>query len=240
MEPEKGMTNLETAILLVAFVITAAAFRFMLLNMGFLTSQKTQTVIASSLEESTTAHQVVDAIVGTFQLNDDQTRVNMTSAEFFLRLSSGSNYLALSDDKLTITYTNVRCHGVIFPSNGTVGTITCVNGDGDHSLERGEVFEVYVNFSALSSSTVTLGTISAWGLYPHPYEWWQITLKPTQGGAVTIRRTVGAINKTVEALYRHFLKIISRFSRRRLCSSPGLRRLCRGLWAPRGGPRAFP
>lgn len=56
MEPEKGVADLETAILLVAFVITAAAFGFMLLNMGFLTSQKTQTVIASSLEESTTAH----------------------------------------------------------------------------------------------------------------------------------------------------------------------------------------
>ena len=99
--------------------------------------------------------------MGTLQLNDDQTRVNMTSAEFFLRLSSGSDCLDLCDDKLTITYTNVRCHGVIFLPNGTVGTITCVNGDDDHSLERGEIFEVYVNFSALRSSTVTLGTISA-------------------------------------------------------------------------------
>ena len=31
----KGMTGLETVIILIAFVITAAAFSFVLLNMGF-------------------------------------------------------------------------------------------------------------------------------------------------------------------------------------------------------------
>ena len=36
----RGMTGLETAIILVAFVITAAAFAFVVLNMGFLTPKK--------------------------------------------------------------------------------------------------------------------------------------------------------------------------------------------------------
>ena len=197
----KGMTGLETAIILVAFVITAAAFSFMLLNMGFLTSQKTQTVISSSLEESTTCLQVVDAITGMFQLNDDQTRVNMTSTQFFLRLNGGSDYIDLADDKLTVTYTNVRCHGVIFPPNGTVVTITCVNGDDDTLLEQGEIFEVDIDFTAITSAMVTPSSVSAWGLYPHPYEAWQITLKPTQGGTLTIRRTIGAINRIVETIY---------------------------------------
>jgi flagellin FlaB len=196
----RGVTGLETAIILVAFVIIAAAFSFMLLNIGFLTSQKTQTVSASS-GESTTTLQVVDAVVGGFQLSDNQSRVNMTSAEFYLRLPGGGDTVDLSDSKLTITYTNVRCLGVIFPPNGTVVTLTCVNGDDDHLLEQGEIFKVYIDLSALRSSMVDPSTTSAWGLYPHPYEWWQITLKPSQGGAVTIRRTLGAINKTVEALY---------------------------------------
>jgi flagellin FlaB len=196
----RGVTGLETAIILVAFVIIAAAFSFMLLNIGFLTSQKTQTVSASS-GESTTTLQVVDAVVGGFQLSDNPSRVNMTSAEFYLRLPGGGDTVDLSDSKLTITYTNVRCLGVIFPPNGTVVTLTCVNGDDDHLLEQGEIFKVYIDLSALRSSMVDPSTTSAWGLYPHPYEWWQITLKPSQGGAVTIRRTLGAINKTVEALY---------------------------------------
>ena len=41
----RGITGLETAIILVAFVITAAAFAFVVLNMGFLTAEKAQSVI---------------------------------------------------------------------------------------------------------------------------------------------------------------------------------------------------
>jgi archaeal flagellin FlaB len=126
MRARRGMTGLETAIILVAFVITAAAFSFMLLNMGFLTSQKTQTVISSSLEESTTTLQVVDAVVGSFALSDSQVFTNMTNVEFFLRLPSGGEVIDLSSDKLTVTYTNLRCHGVIYPPNGTVVTVMCV------------------------------------------------------------------------------------------------------------------
>ena len=43
----KAMTGLETAIILVAFVITSAAFAFVVLNMGFLTAEKAQSVISS-------------------------------------------------------------------------------------------------------------------------------------------------------------------------------------------------
>jgi len=47
LKNRRGMTGLETAIILVAFVITAAAFAFVVLNMGFLTAEKAQSVISS-------------------------------------------------------------------------------------------------------------------------------------------------------------------------------------------------
>ena len=47
LKNRRGMTGLETAIILVAFVITAAAFAFVVLNMGFLTAEKSQSVISS-------------------------------------------------------------------------------------------------------------------------------------------------------------------------------------------------
>jgi len=87
------------------------------------------------------------------------------------------------------------------PPNGTVVTITCVNGDNDKLLEAGEVFKVSINFTALTANMVDPSTISRCHLYVHPYEWWQVTLKPTTGGAITIRRTLPAIYKTVEAFY---------------------------------------
>ncbi len=38
LKNRRGVTGLETAIILVAFVITAAAFAFVILNMGFITA----------------------------------------------------------------------------------------------------------------------------------------------------------------------------------------------------------
>jgi flagellin FlaB len=51
----RAMTGLETAIILVAFVITAAAFAFVVLNMGFLTAEKAQSVISSGMAEASSA-----------------------------------------------------------------------------------------------------------------------------------------------------------------------------------------
>jgi archaellin len=125
----------------------------------------------------------------------------MTGVEFFLRLPSGGETIDLSSDKLTVTYTNMRCHGVVYPPNGTVVTVMCVNGDDDKLLEQGEIFEVEMNLSALTAAMVNPAATTTWERYPHPYEWWQITIKPSQGSTVTIRRTLGAINKAVIALY---------------------------------------
>jgi flagellin FlaB len=52
LKKRRGMTGLETAIILVAFVITAAAFAFVVLNMGFLTAEKAQSVISSGMSEA--------------------------------------------------------------------------------------------------------------------------------------------------------------------------------------------
>jgi flagellin FlaB len=46
------MTGLEVAIMLVAFVITASAFSFMVLNMGYLTSEKAESVISAGMSEA--------------------------------------------------------------------------------------------------------------------------------------------------------------------------------------------
>ncbi|MCV0366716.1 MAG: flagellin, partial [Nitrosopumilus sp.] len=45
----RGVIGVESAIVMIAFVIVAAALAFVVLNMGFTTSQKAKTTIISGL-----------------------------------------------------------------------------------------------------------------------------------------------------------------------------------------------
>ena len=64
----RGLTGLETAIILVAFVITSSAFAFVVLNMGQLSAGTAQSVISSSMEESSAALKMDPNIIGTFSV----------------------------------------------------------------------------------------------------------------------------------------------------------------------------
>jgi len=54
----RGVIGVESAIVMIAFVIVAAALAFVVLNMGFSTSQKAKTTIISGLEESGSSMQL--------------------------------------------------------------------------------------------------------------------------------------------------------------------------------------
>ena len=50
-QSHRGVIGVESAIVMIAFVIVAAALAFVVLNMGFTTSQKAKTSIISSLNK---------------------------------------------------------------------------------------------------------------------------------------------------------------------------------------------
>jgi len=54
----RGVVGIESAIVLIAFVIVAAALAFVVLNMGFATSQKAKTAIVATLGEAGSSLQV--------------------------------------------------------------------------------------------------------------------------------------------------------------------------------------
>ena len=54
----RGVIGVESAIVMIAFVIVAAALAFVVLNMGFTTAQKAKTTIIAGLGESSSSMQV--------------------------------------------------------------------------------------------------------------------------------------------------------------------------------------
>jgi len=131
------MTGLETAIILVAFVITAAAFAFVILNMGFLTAQKAQSVISAGMAEASSAMLTDSGIIAEFgNTGEDQADIDLVKLTFYLRLSQGHEPIDLDDSKLLATYTNARCHAVIYPSpyDPQKGQATYTTGTGTTTI----------------------------------------------------------------------------------------------------------
>ena len=127
----KAMTGLETAIILVAFVITAAAFAFVILNMGFLTAEKAQSVIAAGMSEASSSMLTDSGVIAHFANTDgDQADIDLVKLIFYLKLSQGHEPIDTDSSKLLGTYTNARCHGAIYPSPTDKGQATYKTGTG--------------------------------------------------------------------------------------------------------------
>jgi flagellin FlaB len=92
-----AFTGLEAAIVLIAFVVVAAVFSYVVLGAGFFTTQKSQETVYKSVEQATANLQVVGQVYGT---NDGGTDTNIKHIEFNLGLGPGASPIDLS--KMTI------------------------------------------------------------------------------------------------------------------------------------------
>ena len=116
----RGIIGVESAIVLIAFVIVAAALAFVVLNMGFATTQKAKTTIISSLGEASSSLEVsgkVTAISDVFADNS-QDVVNATSIP--IKVTSGGDSINLSNATVTIKYLS----NTVEYDNILVGTLT--------------------------------------------------------------------------------------------------------------------
>ena len=61
---ENGFTGLEAAIVLIAFIVVASVFSYVVLGAGFFTTQKAQETIYRGIEQSTTNVQLAGNVYG--------------------------------------------------------------------------------------------------------------------------------------------------------------------------------
>jgi len=196
----RGMTGLEVAIMLVAFVITASAFSFMVLNMGYITSEKAESVISAGMSEASSALFLDSDLIGTFANNTgSQSDICLTRAVFYVRLGEGDEPIDMSDSRLAVTYSNERCQASVYDSNGTVCMVKGVTGNGDTLLEAGERFKVIIDFTQIDKADVDPAQVSQPSVYVHPYERIRIELRPSQGSVLSIDRTLSQVANTVQA-----------------------------------------
>jgi len=96
----RGVIGIESAIVLIAFVIVAAALAFVVLNMGFATTQKAKTSITSALGEAGSSISISGSIIG-HSLSGANP---MTAIMVPIKISSGGESIDLNTTRATISY----------------------------------------------------------------------------------------------------------------------------------------
>jgi len=96
----RGIIGMEAAIILIAFVIVAAALAFVVLNMGFATTQKAKTSITSALSEAGSSLLVSGTIIGDSINSAD----NMTTIMIPIKLISGGDTIDLNTTRATVSF----------------------------------------------------------------------------------------------------------------------------------------
>jgi len=113
----RGIIGIESAIVLIAFVIVAAALAFVVLNMGFSTTQKAKTAIIAAVEEAGSSLEVAGKITAFGDISDDV--LNATSIP--MKIVSGGatsnldgNFTSVKIITDTMEYDNIYTHGPLY------------------------------------------------------------------------------------------------------------------------------
>jgi flagellin FlaB len=213
---KKAISGLETAIVLIAFVIVASAFAYAVLNMGFLATQKSQQVVLGGLAAASSALVVDGPVYGystdlaTCAALNTCPNANMTSVIFWLKTASGASSVDLNVNKTTIGFQNPRG---VWPNIYNTGSSAALNyqvggttytvaaggataivwevGSGN-LLVTGQKVRVTIDLTKLSTGAPIGGVIALDTGYIMKNEEFKIVIKPPTGSVLEIDRTAPA------------------------------------------------
>ncbi|MDO9036041.1 MAG: flagellin, partial [Methanoregula sp.] len=96
---DEGFTGLEAAIVLIAFVVVAAVFSYVVLGAGFFTTQKAQETVYTGVAQATSNIQMMGQVYGTAS----DTALGVDNISFTIGLAPGSPTLDLSLMKIVFS-----------------------------------------------------------------------------------------------------------------------------------------
>jgi flagellin FlaB len=190
-ENQQGITGIETAIILIAFVIVASVFAYVVLSAGLFSTQKAKEAIHAGLEEAQATIEVKGNIYGRMESSVLQevyfTLATTTGGDTidFTPPSSGN-----TSNLVVISYTDAY---QIFPSVNW--TLTKLNSTGtDNLLDKNELFMITVDLRIVSENATP-------EQLPGPYHEFQLEVKPPVGAVLVLERTIPARVDQIVNLY---------------------------------------
>ena len=187
---EEGITGLETAIILIAFVVVATVFAFVVLSTGLFSSERGKEAVYAGLQKTEGSLELRGAVIA----NTDGTTATVNSLVFDLANAAGGEPVNLdpgaSSNKMVIAYrsANVSIPSIPWEVSWLVPATPGPNQN--NLLSEGELAEITVTLNE-----TILGTGNSLG----PNQAFTLEVKPPLGGTMTIARTTPAgLDKVVD------------------------------------------
>jgi len=208
MRNDKAFTGLEAAIVLIAFVVVAAVFSYVVLGAGFFTTQKSQEVVHTGVSQASSSMEIIGQVYGhaVSTTKDSTSAAHLAYIRFTIGNTAGGSGLDVT--KIVVSYADetTRDPDVTYQSetgsalitklktkSGETGStaelywgvIEKINHDEDDVLEPGEQFVIGVTMPATAKVNV-------------PFT---VNLQPTVGAVFSLKKTVPASIDEVNLLY---------------------------------------
>ena len=200
---DEAFTGLEAAIVLIAFVVTASVFSYVMLGAGFFATQKTQEVVYTSVGQASSSVEVLGDVYGN-STADAGTDSTIDAIRFVVGLTAGGSPVDFSSTTITFSSENIvkKIENVTAISSSSTDVVVNKSAIGpnewgiidiantnqkDSLLENQEQFTIYVQ---LGSDTEV-----------QKYQNLNLEIRPAKGASYGIKRNAPAKIEKVNVLY---------------------------------------
>ncbi len=197
----RGIVGIEAAIVMIAFVIVAAALAFVALNMGMTATQKTKEAIGASMGEAGSALMVDGDVMAYYDgtavsyevipirpasgkypidLNSSRTSISLLVgdtyyADIYDKAANGGSAVCIPNPATTDVSALLVGNGTkVFNSTNAAAVIVFTTGDGDCVLEYGEKALILVQLNPTANVYDTI----------------KVEIKPPEGSPLLVERTI--------------------------------------------------
>ena len=177
---DRGITGIETAIILIAFVIVASVFAYVVLSSGLFSTQKSKEAVHAGLQETGSTIELKGDVLGKMESSV------LTEVYFTLGTPPGGDSIDFTDSSnssnlVVISYSDQ--YQVIPTVNWTMQKLNTTTTD--NMLDDNELFQITVDLSCVSANATA-------EQLPGPYHTFQLEVKPPVGAILIIERTIPA------------------------------------------------
>ena len=178
---QRGITGLETAIVLIAFVVVSSVFAFAALSSGMFASDQSREVHIVGLAQTRSSLKIKGSIIG--MANTTGTTAVITDIKFSVSQAAGGQVVDLTPGTMLIKYADDRQTKMFASTTGFTAT-GIGTADTDQLLESNEVYEIrMINLDTTGAGDDTLSY--ALGVN----RLFTLEIIPTRGSVLHVERT---------------------------------------------------
>ena len=153
---QRGITGLETAIILIAFIVVAAVFAFTVMTTGLFSTEKAKTTAQAGIAEASSTFAPKGGLIAECAVNAQNACTRVEALTFQITTASGSTGTSIARDKIALIYSddnqrdssnaeiNARAAGDGILGTVTVNKIVSTTANTPELLQQGDVAEIRV------------------------------------------------------------------------------------------------